>query len=80
MPRVENRPEEVKRLRCAKCGYQIASSWFIISPEGTSSVLKLVNGHFECSVGMKISPFVTVDGSRSIPVSSDLYFSKSTVW
>ena len=61
-----------------KCGYEIASSWFVVSPQGTLSVLKLVNGHFECSVGLKITPFVTVDGSRGILVSSGLYFSKST--
>ena len=78
MARVENRPEEVKRLRCAKCGYEIASNCFVVYPQGTLSVQRPVHGHFECSVGMKISPFTTVDESRSIPVSSDTYFSKST--
>ena len=37
-------------------------------------MLKPVSGHLECSVGMKISHFTTVDGTRSIPVSADMYF------
>ena len=72
---IEERPEEVKLLRCTTCGYEIASSWFLVSPQGTLSVLKPVSCHYECCVGMNIGAFTTVDGSSSTPVGASLYSS-----
>ena len=74
MGRVEERREEVKRLRCSTCSYEITSSWFFLSSQRALSVLKPADGHLECCVGAKISPFTTVDGSRSIPVSTCFSF------
>ena len=66
---VEQRPGDVRRLRCSTCNYEVTSSWYFISSQGTRSVLRPVVGHMPCRVGTKVSHFATVDGSASIPVS-----------
>ena len=74
MSSVEERLAETKRLRCSTCSYEISSSWFLVSSHNPLRVLKPANGHFDCCVGTTISPFTTVDGSTSIPVSASSFF------
>ena len=38
MPGVEQRPGDVRRLRCSTCKYEVTSIWFFTSSQGTRSL------------------------------------------